>query len=95
MIEYGAISDFTNIDRRKSMSDFNEELDARGLNCPLPILRAKKAINGLEVAQTLKIIATDPGSVKDFEAFCKQTGNELVSTAEDGGEFTFFIKKGG
>ncbi len=77
------------------MSDFNEELDARGLNCPLPILRAKKAINGLEVAQTLKIIATDPGSVKDFEAFCKQTGNELVSTAEDGGEYTFLIKKGG
>jgi len=75
------------------MSDFNEELDARGLNCPLPILRAKKAINGLEEGQTLKIIATDPGSVKDFEAFCKQTGNELVSTAEDGGEFTFFIKK--
>lgn len=77
------------------MSDFNEELDARGLNCPLPILRAKKAINGLEVAQTLKIIATDPGSVKDFEAFCKQTGNELVSTGEEGDEFTFFIKKGG
>ena len=76
------------------MSDFNEELDARGLNCPLPILRAKKAINGLEAGQVLKIIATDPGSVKDFEAFCKQTGNELVSTAEDGGEFTFFIKKG-
>ena len=75
------------------MSDFNEELDARGLNCPLPILRAKKAINGLEAGQVLKIIATDPGSVKDFEAFCKQTGNELVSTAEDGGEFTFFIKK--
>ena len=75
------------------MSDFNEELDARGLNCPLPILRAKKAINGLEVDQVLKIIATDPGSVKDFEAFCKQTGNELVSTAEDGSEFTFFIKK--
>ncbi len=77
------------------MSDFNEELDARGLNCPLPILRAKKAINGLEAGQVLKIIATDPGSVKDFEAFCKQTGNELVSTAEDGGEFTFFIKKAG
>ena len=77
------------------MSDFNEELDARGLNCPLPILRAKKAINGLEVGQTLKIIATDPGSVKDFEAFCKQTGNELISTSEDGGEYTFLIKKGG
>jgi len=75
------------------MSDFNEELDARGLNCPLPILRAKKAINGLEDGQVLKIIATDPGSVKDFEAFCKQTGNELVSTAEDGSEFTSFIKK--
>ena len=75
------------------MSDFNEELDARGLNCPLPILRAKKAINGLETGQVLKTIATDPGSVKDFEAFCKQTGNELVSTAEDGSEFTFFIKK--
>ena len=77
------------------MSDFNEELDARGLNCPLPILRAKKGINGLEAGQVLKIIATDPGSVKDFEAFCKQTGNELVSTAEDGAEYTFFIKKGG
>ena len=95
MIQYASISAFTNMDRRKSMSDFNEELDARGLNCPLPILRAKKAINGLEVAQTLKIIATDPGSVKDFEAFCKQTGNELVSTGEEGDEFTFFIKKGG
>jgi tRNA 2-thiouridine synthesizing protein A len=75
------------------MSDFKEELDARGLNCPLPILRAKKAINGLEAGEVLKIVATDPGSVKDFEAFCKQTGNELVSTAEDGGEYTFFIKK--
>ena len=76
------------------MSDFNEELDARGLSCPLPILRAKKAINGLEAAQVLKIIATDPGSVKDFEAFCKQTGNELLSSDTEGDEFTFFIKKG-
>ncbi len=76
------------------MSEFNEELDARGLSCPLPILRAKKAINGLEAAQTLKIIATDPGSVKDFEAFCKQTGNELVSSETDGDDFTFYIKKG-
>ncbi len=76
-----------------SMSDFNDELDARGLNCPLPILRAKKAINKLESGQVLKITATDPGSVKDFEAFCKQTGNELVETSEAGDEFTFFIKK--
>lgn len=77
------------------MSEFNEELDARGLNCPLPILRAKKALNGLDNGDTLKIIATDPGSAKDFEAFCKQTGNELVSSIGDDSEFTFFIKKAG
>ncbi len=76
------------------MSDFDDELDARGLSCPLPILRAKKAINGLEAEQTLKIMATDPGSVEDFEAFCKQTGNELLSSTEEGDEFVFFIKKG-
>lgn len=75
------------------MSDFDQELDATGLNCPLPILRAKKAINGLEGGQTLKIISTDPGSVKDFEAFCKQTGNELLSSAEEAGKFLFMIKK--
>lgn len=73
--------------------DFNEELDARGLNCPLPILRCKKAMNGMSEGEVLKIVATDPGSVKDFEAFCKQTGNELLESSEDGGEFTFFIKK--
>ena len=75
------------------MSDFDSELDASGLNCPLPILRAKKAITALEVGQTLRIIATDPGSVKDFEAFCKQTGNELVSSGEEDGKFAFLIKK--
>jgi len=75
------------------MSDFDSELDASGLNCPLPILRAKKAISALENSQTLKIIATDPGSVKDFEAFCKQTGNELLSSGEEDGKFVFFIKK--
>ena len=76
------------------MSDFQQELDARGLNCPLPILRTKKAINGLTSGQVLKVIATDPGSVKDMEAFCKQTGNEMVSTSESGGDYTFMIKKG-
>jgi len=76
------------------MTEFNDELDARGLSCPLPILRAKKAINGLEAAQTLKIVATDPGSVKDFEAFCKQTGNELLSSETEGDNFVFYIKKG-
>ena len=75
------------------MSSFDSELDAKGLNCPLPILRAKKAIAALASGQTLKIEATDPGSVKDFEAFCKQTGNELVSSSEEGGNFIFFIKK--
>ncbi len=75
------------------MSDFKQELDARGLNCPLPILRTKKAINGLASGEVLKVIATDPGSVKDMEAFCKQTGNEMVGTSESGGEYTFLIKK--
>ncbi|HEC12951.1 MAG TPA: sulfurtransferase TusA family protein [Acidiferrobacteraceae bacterium] len=76
------------------MAEFDAELDARGLNCPLPILRAKKAINALNAGQILKIIATDPGAVKDFEAFCKQTGNDLLSSEETGGEFVFSIKKG-
>jgi tRNA 2-thiouridine synthesizing protein A len=63
------------------------------LTSKLPILRAKKAISALDAGQTLKIIATDPGSVKDFEAFCKQTGNELVSSGEEEGKFVFAIKK--
>lgn len=72
---------------------FDQELDASGLNCPLPILRAKKALNGMDNGKVLRIIATDPGSVKDFEAFSKQTGNELLSSSEEGGKFIFFIKK--
>ena len=76
------------------MSTFDLELDARGLNCPLPILRAKKSIQTLSFGQVLRIIATDPGSVKDFEAFCKQTGNELLDTLQDGGEYSFNIRKG-
>jgi tRNA 2-thiouridine synthesizing protein A len=75
------------------MSDFDSELDASGLNCPLPILRAKKAIAALDAGQTLRIIATDPGSVKDFEAYCKQTVNELISSGEEEGKFAFLIKK--
>ncbi len=76
------------------MSTYDLELDARGLNCPLPILRAKKSIQSLSVGQVLRIVSTDPGSVKDFEAFCKQTGNELVDSAQDGGEYAFNIRKG-
>ena len=72
---------------------FDAELDAKGLNCPLPILRAKKSLAELSAGQVLKIVATDPGSVKDFEAFCKQTGNELLSSSEAGGAFEFMIKK--
>jgi tRNA 2-thiouridine synthesizing protein A len=73
--------------------NFDKELDAKGLNCPLPILRTKKALAEMSSGQVLKVIATDPGSVKDMQAFAKQTGNELVSSAEASGEFTFFMKK--
>ncbi len=73
--------------------NFDKELDARGLNCPLPILRTKKSLAELGSGQVLKIVATDPGSVKDFQAFAKQTGNELMSSAEGSGEFIFFMKK--
>jgi len=73
--------------------NFDKELDARGLNCPLPILRAKKALNEMQSGQVLKILATDPGSVKDFQAFSKQTGNELLQHAEANKEFTFFMKR--
>ena len=76
------------------MTDFDVELDARGLNCPLPILRAKKSIQGLASGQVLHIVATDPGSVKDFEAFCKQTGNELLAATQQNGEYLFDIRKG-
>ena len=75
------------------MADFDEELDASGLNCPLPILRAKKALAGMDAGKVLHIIATDPGSVKDFEAFARQTGNELMESKEEGGKFLFLIKK--
>ena len=70
----------------------DRELDVKGLNCPLPILRAKKALGELQSGQVLKVTATDPGSVKDFQAFCRQTGNELLSHTE-GSEFVFFMKK--
>jgi tRNA 2-thiouridine synthesizing protein A len=73
--------------------NFDRELDARGLNCPLPILRAKKSLNEMQSGQVLRIVATDPGSVKDFQAFAKQTGNELLSSAENNKEFEFYIKR--
>ena len=72
---------------------FDKELDARGLNCPLPILRTKKALTDMTPGQVLKILATDPGSVKDFQAFSRQTGNELLSSDAVDKEFIFFMKK--
>jgi tRNA 2-thiouridine synthesizing protein A len=73
--------------------DFDKELDARGLNCPLPILRAKKALTDMASGQLLKILATDPGAVKDFQAFSKQTGHALLSSETAGTEFIFVMKK--
>lgn len=73
--------------------DFDKELDARGLNCPLPILRTKKSLNDMVSGQILRVLATDPGSVKDFQAFSKQTGNALLSSETDKTEFVFFMKK--
>ncbi|RMD67983.1 MAG: SirA family protein [Gammaproteobacteria bacterium] len=75
------------------MVEFDQELDASGLNCPLPVLRTKKALANMESGQVLKVIATDPGSVKDFEAFAKQTGNELLESYEEGGKYIFFLRK--
>jgi tRNA 2-thiouridine synthesizing protein A len=75
------------------MATFDKDLDVRGLNCPLPILRAKKALAELGSGQVLRVLATDPGSVKDFQAFAKQTGNHLLSHSEEDKVFTFFMKK--
>ncbi len=71
----------------------DRELDARGLNCPLPILRTKKSLNDMSAGQILKVVATDPGSVRDFEAFCRQTGNQLMSSSRMADEFLFLLRK--
>ncbi len=71
----------------------DKELDARGLNCPLPILKAKKALADMTSGQTLKVIATDAGSVRDFQAFAKQTGNELVEQQTVGSDFITVLKR--
>jgi len=73
--------------------NFDKELDARGLSCPLPILRTKKALTDLASGQVLKVTATDPGSIKDMQAFATQTGNALLSQAEAGKEYVFFLRK--
>ncbi|MDC8785074.1 sulfurtransferase TusA family protein [Roseateles koreensis] len=73
--------------------DVHKELDTRGLNCPLPILKAKKALAEMESGQLLKVIATDPGSMRDFKAFARQTGNELVDQSSQDDEFIHVLKR--
>jgi tRNA 2-thiouridine synthesizing protein A len=72
---------------------FDREVDARGLNCPLPILKAKKALADLGSGQVLKVLSTDPGSLRDFQAFARQTGNEMVGQSEADRVWTFFLKR--
>lgn len=69
------------------------EIDTRGLNCPLPILKAKKALNDMQSGELLKVVATDPGSLRDFQAFARQTGNELVDQQTLGPEFIHVLKR--
>jgi len=73
--------------------NFDKELDARGLSCPLPILKTKKSLNELASGQVLKIVATDPGSVKDMQAFSNQTGHPLLSSVEENKTYVFYLKK--
>lgn len=73
--------------------NFDKELDVRGLLCPLPLLRTKKSLVDMTSGQVLRIIATDPGAVIDFQVFAEQTGNQLLSSAEADKEFTFYMKK--
>ena len=73
--------------------DAQKEIDTRGLNCPLPILKAKKALSELQAGEVLKVLATDPGSLRDFQAFARQTGNELIEQRTVGDEFIHFLRR--
>ena len=75
------------------MPEFDQELDTCGLNCPMPILKAKKALASMGQGQVLHVIATDPGALKDFEAFARQTGNELLETRSEDDKLYFLLKK--
>lgn len=77
----------------KQMAEYDRELDACGLNCPLPILRARKTLARMSPGEVLRVVATDPGSVKDFEAFSRQSGDELVESHEQDGTFFFLLRK--
>ncbi len=73
--------------------DVQKEIDTRGLNCPLPILKAKKALSELVSGQVLKVLSTDPGSMRDFQAFARQTGNELLEQSADGDDFVHYLRR--
>jgi tRNA 2-thiouridine synthesizing protein A len=73
--------------------NYDKELDARGLACPLPIVKTRKALNELTTGQVLKVMATDSGSVADMKAFSEQTGNELLSSSQEGGMYLFYLKR--
>jgi len=73
--------------------EFQKDLDARGLNCPLPILKAKKALAEMASGEVLRVVATDSGSVRDFQAFARQTGNQLLEQSQEGAEFTFYMRR--
>ena len=75
------------------MIEVNKELDTRGLNCPLPILKAKKALSGMVNGELLRVVSTDPGSVRDFQAFARQTCNELVEQVSAGGDFMHVLRR--
>jgi tRNA 2-thiouridine synthesizing protein A len=75
------------------MTEYTEKFDATGLNCPLPILKAKKVLTTLTSGDVLYVVSTDSGSVKDFASFCKQTGNELLESTDADGKFHYYIKK--
>jgi tRNA 2-thiouridine synthesizing protein A len=77
-----------------TMMNFDKELDTRGLSCPLPIVKTRKALSGMSAGEVLKVVSTDSGSVKDMQAFANQTGNALLASSDEGKEFTFFLRKG-
>jgi tRNA 2-thiouridine synthesizing protein A len=88
------LTERSSIPKETAMSmNATQSIDTRGMNCPLPILKTKKALADLAAGQTLAVTATDPGSLKDMQAFCKQTGNELIASNANQGEFEFLIRK--
>ena len=90
---YLAEQSMSNTTFDNEIMEFQKELDARGLNCPLPILKAKKALADMATGEVLRIVATDSGSVRDFQAFAKQTGNALISHSQNGREFVFLMRR--